>query len=118
MTMPNQTADRIAIDPDYGCWIWQGNLYKGYGPYREHWERLHGVILPRRVELDHVCRRRSCVNPTHLEAVTLVENQKRRFARNRRDITRCPMGHRLTPETTLHTPEDGIVCTVCERLEP
>ena len=35
-------------------------------------------FIPGKKQLDHVCRRRMCVNPGHLEIVTHLQNQKRR----------------------------------------
>lgn len=37
----------------------------------------HGPIPPRK-QLDHLCRRRLCVNADHLEMVTHLVNQRRR----------------------------------------
>lgn len=41
------------------------------------WTNEHGFI-PGKKQLDHLCRRRMCVNDLHLELVTHKENQKRR----------------------------------------
>jgi len=54
----------------------------GYGRYlkqsahRLWYERRYGPI-PEGMEIDHLCRNTSCVNPDHLEAVTPVENKRR-----------------------------------------
>lgn len=69
------------------CWIWQ--LYTtslGYGhasrngkylgAHWVYWEERHGPV-PDGLELDHLCRQPSCVNPDHLEAVTHAENLRR-----------------------------------------
>src|SRR5208282_1570897 len=59
-----------------GCWIWMGSLHKGYGPHRESYELAKGNI-PAGLQLDHLCRQKTCVNPAHLEPVTCRENIRR-----------------------------------------
>lgn len=72
---------------DTPCWIWQLSLKgNGYGQlmaggrnqpaHRYYYEQIHGA-LPRRMQLDHLCRVRRCVNPEHLEPVTNGENCRR-----------------------------------------
>lgn len=69
------------------CWEWAGALTgQGYGnvwhderyraAHRVSYEWWHGDIDPD-LTLDHLCRVRSCVNPDHLEQVTLAENNRR-----------------------------------------
>lgn len=41
------------------------------------WTNEHGLIPPRK-QIDHLCRRRCCVNADHLEMTTHKRNQKRR----------------------------------------
>ena len=94
------------------CWLWIGARSSGYGrvryngktriAYRLVYELLVGPI-PENLELDHLCRNRSCVNPDHLDPVTRLENQ-RRSPISRATIHGskefCPNGHRYTPENT------------------
>lgn len=35
-------------------------------------------FIPGRKQVDHICRNRNCVRPSHLEMVTHKENQRRR----------------------------------------
>ena len=68
------------------CWIWQGPLNdrrygltkSAYGriAHRAVWVERNGPV-PGDLELDHLCRVRSCVNPGHLELVTHQENCRR-----------------------------------------
>lgn len=83
--------DRIRIQEDkqYGdsyCWLWDGSGANGYG-YVWIWgtnKRVHRVsyrlfvgVIPDRMQLDHLCRNRRCLNPEHLEPVTGKENVRR-----------------------------------------
>jgi hypothetical protein len=54
----------------------------GYGHYPEqgkttahrvYYERVYGPV-PNGLALDHLCRQKACVNPSHLEAVSQYEN--------------------------------------------
>lgn len=67
-----------------GCWNWIGYIRPdGYGDFtnkgksvkahRYSYEFFVGKI-PNRMVIDHLCRNRSCVNPKHLEVVSLYEN--------------------------------------------
>lgn len=48
-------------------------------PYRLYYERAKGPVADG-LQLDHLCRNRRCVNPAHLEAVTAVQNARRKPA--------------------------------------
>ena len=51
------------------------------------------------LQIDHLCRVRCCVNPDHLELVTLLENVRRGDGgRNHGDKTHCPQGHEYAGE--------------------
>src|SRR4051812_43428872 len=70
-----------------GCWLWAGAKNdRGYPQvghegrtvyaHRLYYTLLVGAIPPG-LDLDHLCRKRSCVNPQHLEPVTHAENVRR-----------------------------------------
>ena len=75
------------VEDSNGCWIWQGYSDKdGYGTigiknkvkkaHRVYYEKYIGPI-PEGLQLDHLCRNPSCVNPKHLEPVSAAENTRR-----------------------------------------
>lgn len=81
----NPPAPFIPVDGP--CWEWSGAITgTGYGniwyadayvpAHRVSYELAHGEIGAD-LEIDHLCRVRSCVNPDHLEQVTPDENKRR-----------------------------------------
>lgn len=93
MPTPRPIAERLAskiLKTDAGCWIWIGSLNnRGYGQvkksapgrgcmlaHRAMYELYVGTI-PQGLELDHLCRNRSCVRPDHLQPVLHQENMRR-----------------------------------------
>lgn len=99
-----------------GCWLWTGRPeWNGYvriqmrgRRYRVHrllYEWLIGPI-PEGLEPDHTCRVRHCVNPTHLEPVTHVENIRRSANQVALNIakTHCHRGHPFDEANTYCPP--------------
>lgn len=75
----------FVVKQENGCWLWTGCKTRGgYGSFRNEkgktenahrWAyRVFIGSVPEGLELDHLCRNRSCVNPHHLEPVTRYEN--------------------------------------------
>ena len=65
--------------------------------------------------IDHLCRVKACVNPSHLEAVTLRTNILRgenTAAKNARK-THCHRGHPFNEENTYRVP-GGRACRQCD----
>ena len=100
---------RLRIERN-GCWVYTGPLNSGgYGKFGHDvmahiYAYTHWVgPVPEGMQIDHLCRVRSCCNPKHLEVVTARTNTLRGeglAARNARK-THCPQGHEYTPENTL-----------------
>lgn len=95
---------RILSKVDYtdSCWIWSWSLDRhGYGQVRAFGttKRAHRIVyellvgeVAEGLDLDHICRNRSCVNPQHLEPVTRSQNLLRGELWQSKK-TCCPEGH-------------------------
>ena len=90
------------VNKTKGCWLWTGcHNSSGYGTFwlegrrmvahRWPFESINGPV-PKGLELDHLCRVRACVRPSHLEAVSHRTNIIR-GASNELAKTHCPQGH-------------------------
>lgn len=76
---------------DKGCWIWQGAKsphgyglvrYQGRGWLAHRWAyTLLREAPPVGAHLHHKCRNSSCINPSHLEALSQTEHNRRYGAR-------------------------------------
>lgn len=81
---------KINKDGAGGCWIWTASKKpRGYGQFairvngknKNHYAHrlsyeIHVGPIPEGMQLDHICRVRSCVNPDHLRVVTNMENHQ------------------------------------------
>lgn len=139
MTAAEYIAARSTPDEATGCWLWNGPRVIGsYGHTTFHGRHVymhrlsyetHVGKIPEGFQLDHVCHtlddscqggkscaHRRCVNPAHLEVVTIRENAVRgkgfigRHARSEA----CPKGHPYEGKIVEGRPRR--VCRVCARV--
>jgi len=113
--------------PDLGpCWIWTGcTNSKGYAHmcvegskryvHRLVYQLVVGTIPPG-LTIDHLCRNRRCVNPSHLEPVTGRENTLRGESRSAQHArkTHCPRSHPYDLLNTRYGANGRRYCRTCE----
>lgn len=101
------------VDEASGCWLWQGATDlagygrtrangKGQAAHRWFYEQAKGPIAHGLV-IDHLCRNPPCVNPDHLEPVTVAQNTQR------------GAGARLSWEVVREIRASGLACTSAAR---
>lgn len=105
---------RMDVSTGSECIFWKGKLGKnGYAKlsigdkdmyaHRFSYTMFVGPI-PEGMRIDHECRNRNCVNPSHLRLVThrenCIYNSSSTSAMNLVK-THCKNGHEFTPENTI-----------------
>lgn len=127
MNVKQRFFDKVAPEPNSGCWLWMASCTaEGYGQFwlEKTNVRAHRWIyefsvgpIPDGLQIDHLCRVRSCVNPAHLEAVDQQTNLLRGeglTAINARK-THCPAGHPYSGENLYNNPRGARICRTCGR---
>lgn len=112
-----------------GCWNWQGTIKpNGYGQVRLNYkvQYAHRVVyqlfvqpIPEGMVIDHLCKNKACVRPTHLDLTTQKENVRRgnlaSVARAMRAaVTHCPQGHAYDEQNTYMYGRNR-QCRACHR---
>jgi len=107
--------------PDYNpqlgrCWIWNGRVSpNGYGRISilgkdAYAHRVSYILfigdITKGLVLDHLCRVRRCVNPSHLESVSIGENVRR----GSKALTHCRHGHPYSGENLYIRKDTGHRC--------
>jgi len=116
------------VNKTEGCWEWTAVCKSdGYGVFtlrhgkkvlahRYAFEDHIQGSIPDGMTIDHLCRNPRCVNPAHMEVVTVKENILRSdglTAQNARK-THCDRGHEFTEENTQRNTH-GRRCAQCKR---
>ena len=104
---------KILVGRMEDCWKWKGSHFaNGYARYGRNQEVLHKRIfeciygpVPEGSELHHLCRHKWCVNPQHLEVVTVLQHRGYHkdeipMAATNKAKTHCPNGHEYTINNT------------------
>jgi hypothetical protein len=116
------------------CWEWLGNYYpNGYGQisigkrkmmaHRMAYQLRVGPI-PDGLTLDHLCRNPKCVNPSHLEPVTMRENTLRGTSPSAECAKKdsCKHGHPLSGDNLVvrkgRSGRPWRACRACLRTYP
>lgn len=122
---------KVDVGHPLGCWNWIAQTDSGgYGRFstdidgrwypvtahRHAYELLIGPI-PEGLQLDHLCRNTSCVNPDHLEPVTARENTRRGYgpAGTQARKTHCKRGHLLAGGNVHIRPDGARRCRECDK---
>ena len=108
------------------CWMWQKSLNgKGYGNFcikrpkqmeahKFAWLTQIGEI-PSGLVLDHICRNRACVRPSHLRILTKGQNVLvgNGICANKARQTKCKNGHSLSGQNLILTKRGHRQCREC-----
>lgn len=118
------------VNKTESCWNWTSatngfgyGLFWSFGKmvtaHRFSYELARGPI-PKGLTLDHLCRNTICVNPDHLEPVTMRENILRGQSPTAINARKsyCVNGHELTDENLIKMKllQYGCrCCKICQR---
>lgn len=124
------------VNKTKGCWIWLGYKQYGYGIWNNEVSKklfrtrkahrvafqINGAMIPEKMVIDHKCKNKCCVRPSHLRVTTRgqnsVENSLSPAALNKLK-TKCNRGHKFTKINTLliklRTGTSARQCRICLR---
>lgn len=121
----------IEIVSESGCWIWMRHISgsTGYAQarvrligtrweldnvHRYSYELLHGPI-PDGMHVDHICKVRCCVNPSHLRLLTPRQNVLVGVGPSALNSakTHCPKGHEYNERNTYMSKVGKRHCRPC-----
>lgn len=123
--------ERISISPDFQfanqpCWLFTGKLNgDGYArvSFRGKHIMLHRIMYawlcapvpewtPCGITIDHLCRRRHCCNPSHMELVPHKTNMERSNVHGLK-VTHCIHGHPYDQSNTRYRKNGTRYCGTC-----
>lgn len=117
-TLQDRFWEKVIKKNNNECWDWFGSKSRGYGnigykgkTYKAHRISflLAGHNLDPMLTIDHLCMNKLCVNPDHLEQVTIRENILRAKGRAFENLikTHCKQGHKFTKKNTYTVNQKG-----------
>lgn len=130
MSLLDRFEGKYIPEPNSGCWLWTASLNTyGYGQiyvrdlgrhdhaHRVSWELFKGEI-PVGMDIDHLCRVRSCVNPDHMQPVSPRENIMRGTAPPALNSvkTHCSRGHEFNSQNTSISHAGKRACRQCRLI--
>lgn len=114
------------------CWEWTAakdrdgygiirgdNKHRALKAHRVSLE-LEGLKIPKGMCVDHMCRNRSCVNPSHLRIVTRTVNvleNSNSLAAKFKARTHCKRGHEYTEKNLFKNQLPIRACKTCSKIE-
>lgn len=123
--LKEKLLNRMQIDANNGCWLIKptSNGYVRWRFENRNWP-VHRLMfelfyhkIPEKLVLDHICRSRNCVNPTHLRMCLSEENVmvgEGVTARNAAK-THCVNGHKLDEKNLYFHRSGNSMCRQCKK---
>jgi hypothetical protein len=100
------------VEKTSSCWVWKNAKDKdGYGIFWDQTKiikahrfsyQLFKDKIPQGLQINHLCKNTSCVNPNHLEVVSCRENLMKgdTIAKQNAEKTHCKRGHEFNNKNT------------------